>query len=473
MLANEKNPDQKGIMYAFIVLALLNVGGVLVHKFSGLTLIEWIGGFALKGITGKTQKIFIIVSFFAMINLELALVLWLTPKVKWMKKAGPFTWALILAILATNLYIIPRSIGMGVVGEKTLDLQKIIFEIGLPLSIALLLLEVDLKAVAKSIGLRPFLMFLIGSLGTVVGGFVVAFLFSLIFHDQATLSESLKAVAGKIGAWIGGSENSAAVAVSGLKMSGEFYSYYALAGILPYALYITFLFSLGGNTSLIAKINGFIKPKYNAQILAEQYRAEVEEKELPKKIHERNFFVLASAGLLVLLLAFAFEARFGSVKVAGVRIGSFLPAVIVATTIALVVGAFTNVKKLPFLRPVGMYFLYLTIFVYIATKTNFAKLAGSTHIVFIMMASWFLILAIHLLIVVLGAKLIKVDWSTAAIASTANIGGGVTAPLCATAYDVEELVPISVMMAAIGYAIATYIGYYLGLLFLGLWAAPL
>ena len=35
MLANEKNPDQKGIMYAFIVLALLNVGGVVVHKFSG------------------------------------------------------------------------------------------------------------------------------------------------------------------------------------------------------------------------------------------------------------------------------------------------------------------------------------------------------------------------------------------------------------------------------------------------------
>ncbi len=463
--------QKKNLVFAaFVVLILLHLGGIVAYHLKGVSLLEWIGGASISEGLGKTQKIFVIAGYFALINLELALVLWLTPRVKWMKKAGPFTWALILSILATNLHIIPRAIDLGMVGKKTLSLQTTVFNIGLPLSITLLLLDINLKAIVKSIGLRPFLIFLFGTLGTVIGGIIVALIFVMLIHEPTTLGELLKAVAGKIAAWIGGSENSAAVAVSGLKMSGEYYSYYALAGVIPYALYITFMFSLGGNESFVSKINNFIKPKYNAKELATQYRAEVEEKKLPSKLKERDLFILAAAGLIIVMLALAFECRFASIKIGNIKLGTILPAVIIATTIALIVGAFTKIRNVYLLRPTGMYFLYLTIFVYIATKTNFAKLAGAAHIVFVMMTLWFVMLAIHLIVVLIGAKIVKVDWATTAIASVANIGGGVTAPLCATAYNVEELVPLSVMMAALGYAIATYVGYYLGLFFLSTWA---
>ncbi|MFA4640482.1 DUF819 family protein [Pyrococcus kukulkanii] len=491
-----KTEEKKLIVYAFLVLVILHVAGLIIHSATGVTLLEWLGKASLNSKLSTTKKVFLIVGYFALINLELAIVLWLTPRVKWMKKAGPFTWALILAILSTNCYIIPRTIYLDFVTKasstgltkpivanltkagikyvaitkKALSLQKILVTIGIPLSITFLLLEIDLKAIKRSIGGRPFAIFFIGSLGTVIAGFVGALIVASVFDDPTTKAEALKAIAAKIAAWIGGSENSAAVGVSALKMSGDFYSYYTLAGVIPYALYITIMFSIGGSEDFVKRINSFIKPKYNAKIIAEQYRAEVGEKKLPPKLRERDLFIVGMSALIIVMLAFAFESWFGSYRIFGLKVGSLLPTVIVATTIALIVGAYTKARDLPLLRPIGMYFLYLTIFVYIAQKTDFAKLAGAAHVVLILMAVFFIMLAIHLIVVLLGARLIKVDWATTAIASVANIGGGVTAPLCATAYGVEELVPLGVIMASIGYAIANYVGYYVGLLFLKLWA---
>jgi len=56
---------------------------------------------------------------------------------------------------------------------------------------------------------------------------------------------------------------------------------------------------------------------------------------------------------------------------------------------------------------------------------------------------------------VLGAKILKVDVHTTAIASAANIGGAASAPIVA-AYHNELLVPASILMALIGYAIGNY-----------------
>jgi uncharacterized membrane protein len=51
-----------------------------------------------------------------------------------------------------------------------------------------------------------------------------------------------------------------------------------------------------------------------------------------------------------------------------------------------------------------------------------------------------------------AAKLFKVDVHTAAIASAANIGGAASAPVVA-AYHKPSLVPVSILMALLGYAV--------------------
>jgi uncharacterized membrane protein len=52
-------------------------------------------------------------------------------------------------------------------------------------------------------------------------------------------------------------------------------------------------------------------------------------------------------------------------------------------------------------------------------------------------------------------KILRVDVHTTAIASAANIGGAASAPIVA-AYHNELLVPASILMALIGYAIGNY-----------------
>ena len=49
----------------------------------------------------------------------------------------------------------------------------------------------------------------------------------------------------------------------------------------------------------------------------------------------------------------------------------------------------------------------------------------------------------------------KVGVHTAAIASTANIGAAVSAPIVAAYHD-KRLVPVSILMALVGYAVGNY-----------------
>ena len=68
---------------------------------------------------------------------------------------------------------------------------------------------------------------------------------------------------------------------------------------------------------------------------------------------------------------------------------------------------------------------------------------------------------------VLGAKLLKLDLFSIAVASLANIGGVASAPLLAAAYD-KSLVGVGVLMAVMGYIIGTFGGLLVGNILRGL-----
>ena len=77
-------------------------------------------------------------------------------------------------------------------------------------------------------------------------------------------------------------------------------------------------------------------------------------------------------------------------------------------------------------------------------------------------AQWFLIagfvcIAIHFVFIIIGARLFRVDVSMAAVSSVSAVGGAASAPVAA-AYHREELVPISIMLALLGYALGNYLG---------------
>ena len=62
---------------------------------------------------------------------------------------------------------------------------------------------------------------------------------------------------------------------------------------------------------------------------------------------------------------------------------------------------------------------------------------------------------IHGLFILFGAWVFRVDVHTLAIASAANIGGAASAPVVAAHHN-PRLVPVSILMALIGYAIGNY-----------------
>jgi uncharacterized membrane protein len=66
-------------------------------------------------------------------------------------------------------------------------------------------------------------------------------------------------------------------------------------------------------------------------------------------------------------------------------------------------------------------------------------------------------IVIHFLFIIVGARLFKVDVSMAAVASVASVGGAASAPVAA-GFHREELVPVSIMLALIGYGLGNYLG---------------
>jgi NADH:ubiquinone oxidoreductase subunit 2 (subunit N) len=73
----------------------------------------------------------------------------------------------------------------------------------------------------------------------------------------------------------------------------------------------------------------------------------------------------------------------------------------------------------------------------------------------------FVIITIHVIIMVIVAKLFKLDLFSLGVASLANIGGVASAPILASAYS-KALIPIGVLMAMMGYIVGTFGGLMVG-----------
>ena len=66
----------------------------------------------------------------------------------------------------------------------------------------------------------------------------------------------------------------------------------------------------------------------------------------------------------------------------------------------------------------------------------------------------FMTLEVHVIVMIIMAKVLRLDIFTCAVASMANIGGTATAPVIAGSYN-DALVPIGIVMALLGYVIGT------------------
>ncbi len=72
-------------------------------------------------------------------------------------------------------------------------------------------------------------------------------------------------------------------------------------------------------------------------------------------------------------------------------------------------------------------------------------------------------MAVHVIVLLGVAKIIKAPYFFVAVGSQANVGGAASAPIVAGAFH-PSLAPVGVLLAVLGYALGTYAAYICGLL---------
>ncbi len=309
----------------------------------------------------------------------------------------------------------------------------------LPAMIFLMLLSADMREIFK-LGKKMLLTFFLASVSIAIG-FIGTFTLFHTYFEPA----SWKAFAALSGSWMGGTANM--VAIQGaLDLPDSAMGYTLLIDSIDYAIWVMILLAL---VPFAKKFNLWSRADTSV-INAVGERLAIKEKK-KKPIEFASLFFLLGSALFVSALA-----QYGA---------SFLPTtsflttttwIVIIATLAGTLFAMTPLAKISGGSELANIMLYLIVAL-IASRANFTELTEAP----LYILAGFVIIAIHVSIMILFAKLFKLDLFSLGVASLANIGGVASAPILASAYS-KALIPIGVLMAMMGYIVGTFGGLMVG-----------
>jgi uncharacterized membrane protein len=309
----------------------------------------------------------------------------------------------------------------------------------LPFFLVLLLLKVDVRETVRVMGRGVFVM-LVGTAGVVVGAPLALLAVKGWLEPDAWMGYGTLA-----GSWIGGTGNMAAVA-EGLDTSG---TQFGLAVIADNLVYLVWLPILLQSKKLAPWFHRFTRVTEERLRQVTSGAAGLGSDEGPPAM--RHFVYLIALG-------------FGAVYVADLLAGGLpeLPPVLTESTYRILLVttlglglSFTRAGEIPGSHELAMALVYL----FVARMGAGASVEGLAGQAVPFVAGAYLWIAIHGAFILLAARLFRIDVHTAAIASAANIGGAASAPIVAAYHD-DRLVPVSILMALVGYAVGTYAAFF-------------
>jgi len=323
---------------------------------------------------------------------------------------------------------------------------------GLPIFICLMLIKVDVVGAVRIMGKGVFVM-LIGTAGVVVGG-VVAYTLGQTLSTPSWFplhfplpEDSWKAFGTLSGSWIGGTGNMTA-AHAALDGSGEHMTMAAAADQMVYLIWLPLLL---GSRAFAAKFNEWMRVPPDRLKLMDRAAAEHDDTEHPPSMIQLLYLALIALGFTWISLELS--TILPPVMIGGATVISASTwLILLVTTLALAASA-TPARKLPAAHPIAMAIIYVYV-ARIGATMDLSNASLETMGAFVLMC--YLWIFIHGIFILTGAWLFRVDVHTLAIASAANIGGAASAPIVA-AHHRESLVPASILMAMIGYALGNYL----------------
>ncbi len=305
----------------------------------------------------------------------------------------------------------------------------------LPVFLALLLLDVDVRSTIRVMGRGVFVM-LVGTLGVIIGAPIGYAIFKGWLGPEAW-----KGYGALAGSWIGGTGNMAAVS-EGLGTSGTYFGLAVIADNVVYLVWLPILLQSKNLAGLFHRFTGVSQERLDRMKTAANDL--IVDKGKPAM---RHILYLIAIGLGVAFFSDAISKLIPEIPPI-LTTGTY--KILLVTTIGLMLS-FTPLRRIPGSHELAMALVYLFV-ARMGAKAVVSGLAGQA-IPFV--AGAYVWIFIHGIFILLAARIFRVDVHTAAIASAANIGGAASAPIVAAFHD-ERLVPVSVLMALIGYAVGNY-----------------
>lgn len=365
---------------------------------------------------------------------------WLERKTRWklFDYLPPLIFIYASPVLLSNFGILPFK-------SEAYDFLR---HYGLPIFIVLMLIKVDVVSAVRIMGKGVFVM-LLGSIGVVFGG-VVAYKLgqTLSFGNYFPLAEdSWRAFGTLAGSWIGGTGNMTA-AFAGLEGKPADLTMAAAADQMVYLIWLPLLL---GSKSFAERFNRWARVPAGRIEAMENAAADFKSSESSPTMTSLLYLALIAIGFT--WIALNLSETLPPVVVGGATVitaGTWL--ILLVTTFALLASV-TPARKLPAAQPIAMAIIYIYV-ARVGATMDLSVVDWDKMIGFITMA--YVWISIHGLFILTGAWIFRVDVHTVAIASAANIGGAASAPIVA-AHHRETLVPASILMALIGYALGNYL----------------
>ncbi len=333
------------------------------------------------------------------------------------------------------IYAIPAVMSNTGVLTKTSVVYDWLSSTVLPMFLVIMLLKVDVASTIKMMGRGIFVM-LFGTAGVVLGA-PIAFL----LVGSKLPEDTWKAFGSLAGSWIGGTGNMAAV-TEGLKTSGQGFGLAVLGDNLVYMVWLPILL---GSKNFAKAFNRFTRVDKKRIQMLEMTQTETQDSQ--ERVRMRHFLYLLVLGFVCIWAAEILSAKLPELQ-------PILTAstwkILLITTMGLLLSL-TPARHIPASHEFAMALVYIFV-ANMGARADISGLTGS--------AVWFILgcyiwIAVHGAFCVLGAYLLRVDVHSTAIASAANIGGAASAPVVASSHN-EKLVPASILMALMGYAIGNY-----------------
>ncbi|WP_414042773.1 DUF819 domain-containing protein [Macrococcus sp. EM39E] len=386
-----------------------------------------------------------VMSLWAIIVIFSSLSIYLELKFKWAAKISGAIIALILALLLSNFKVIPTE---SIVYDQ-------VWGFIIPLALPLLLFQIDIKAIWKESG-RLLGIFLLSSVGTVVGTFVAFFLLKNHIPYLDKLSAMMSA------SYIGGGVNFAAMALK-FDPPKDVISAAVVADNLMTAIFILTLMAIPAIQFFKLKFNTPHIDEVEGQHIAgsEDYFSRKEISLLDIALNFGSaFFIVAVSFKLSELMTHIFPKSDDNLlyeMFTGIVTDKYLILTTITFILLLLFPKFF--KRMNGSSEFGTYLIYLFFFV-LGIPASIPLIIQTAPLLLVFV---FIIAMLNLVISLIGGKLIGADLEEILLASNANVGGPTTAAALAIAKGWHKLIGPILVVGTLGYIIGNYIGTAIGI----------